>query len=142
MEKRSESDILSKAPVKLKLGEKEYKIPVLTILPAREWRLKLNASLSAIVDSFKMVETAESSAVASGLTAALIQFPEKVAELVFAYAGETLKPEEILASATEEQLAQAFSAIMQVAYPFLPQLSLVTNVMRAAPPPQLAKFTN
>lgn len=143
MEKRSESDILAKAPIKVKLGEKDYRIPVLTVLPAREWRIKLNTELAGLTGSFKVVEAADANAVASGLTFALIQFPEKVAELVFLYAGESLPKDEILAASTEEQLAAAFSAIMQVAYPFLPQLSLATQVMiSTATRPQSAKFTN
>ena len=141
MEKRTESEILAKAPIKVKLGEKDYKIPVLTVLPARDWRTKLDASMAGLADSFKVVESASANAVASGLTFALIQFPEKVADLVFDYSGESLPKDEILAAATEEQLATAFSAIMQVAYPFLPQLAMVTQVMRANSP-QSARYTN
>lgn len=156
MEKRTESEILAKAPIKVKLGEKDYKIPVLTVLPARDWRTKLDASMAGLADSFKVMESANANAVANGLTFALIQFPEKVADLVFDYANGWTNPgqvlshgshdlvlprEEILANATEEQLATAFSAIMQVAYPFLPQLAMVTQVMRANSP-QSAKFTN
>jgi hypothetical protein len=141
MEKRTESDILAKAPIKVKLGDKDYKIPVLTVLPSREWRISLNTELSGLTGSFKVVEAADSNAVASGMTFALIQFPEKVADLVFLYAGEVLPKDEVLANATEEQIAAAFSAVMQVAYPFLPQLAMATQVMRANP---LAspKFTN
>ncbi len=167
MEKRTESDILSKAPIKVRLGEKDYKIPVLTVLPAREWRITLNTELSGLTGSFKVVEAADSNAVASGMTFALIQFPEKVADLVFLYRSYGLvweavlkecipdtmwhsrflelvavvplpeSPEflrgSILANATEEQIAAAFSAVMQVAYPFLPQLAMATQVMRANP---------
>jgi hypothetical protein len=141
MEKRTESEILAKAPIKVTLGVKEYKIPVLTVLPARDWRTKLDASMAGLADSFKVVESASANAVANGLTFALIQFPEKVADLVFDYAGESLPKDEILQNATEEQLGTAFSAIMQVAYPFLPQLAMVTQVMRANLP-QSARFTN
>jgi hypothetical protein len=177
MEKRSESDILAKAPIKVKLGDKEYKIPLLTVLPAREWRIMLNTELSGLTGSFKVAEAADSNAVASGMTFALIQFPEKVADLVFLYRtygflwqsvvkedipdsqwyvrflellAQVPLPEapdfprdSILAATTEEQLAIAFSSVMQVAYPFLPQLSLATQVMgSSASQPQSAKFTN
>ena len=141
MEKRTESEILAKTPIKVRLGDKDYKIPLLTVLPARDWRIKLDMSMAGMADSFKVVETASASSVANGLTYALIQFPEKIADLVFDYAGEVLPKDEILANATEEQLATAFSAIMQVAYPFLPQLAMVTQVMRANLQPP-AKFTN
>jgi hypothetical protein len=142
MEKRSESDILAKAPLKVKLGDKEYQIPVLTVLKAREWRVKLNTELGELTSSFSIVGSADANAMSRGLTFALIQFPEKVAELVFAYAGETLNANEVLDVATEEQLAAAFSAIMGVAFPFLPQLSLVTQVMNSTNRPQLARSTS
>jgi hypothetical protein len=177
MEKRTESDMVAKAPVKVRLGDKDYRIPVLTVLPARDWRIKLNTEFGSLTGNFKVIEATDSNAMASAMTFSLIEFPEKVADLIFTYrtygflwesvikegllsdlwyprflellAAEPL-PEapdfpraEILANATEEQLATAFSAVMAVAYPFLPQLTLATQVMASsATRPQLAKFTN
>ena len=63
-----------------------------------------------------------------GFTATLIQFPEKIADLVFAY-DKSLPQEVILEEATEEQISSAFSAIMLVAYPFLQPLALMKNAM-------------
>ena len=139
MEKRTESDILAKAPIKVKLGDKDYKIPVLTVLPAREWRLRLDASLGEIVRNFQPAPDGDTNAFATGLTGALIQFPQKICELLFAYANgwdgkermdkPILPEEEVLASSTEEQLAAAFSAVMAVAYPFLPQLAMARQAV-------------
>lgn len=137
---RTEAEMISKAPIKVKLGDKEYKIPVLTILPSREWRIKLNDELAGIVEAFKPVENADSTAFGRGLASALIGFPEKMADLVFAYAGALLPKEEILKEATEEQIGTAFSAIMEVAYPLVP----LAQAMKAARPnpPATAKFLN
>jgi hypothetical protein len=71
----------------------------------------------------------------NGLAGALVEFPEKLADLVFAY-GTELPKDEILEKATEEQIAAAFSAIMVVAFPFLAQLGLVTQLVRATSNPQ------
>jgi hypothetical protein len=144
MQPRTEDDILAKTPVSLRLGAKDYAVPILTILPARAWRMKLDQSCGDIVRNFQ--PEVDKKAFATGLTGALIHFPEKIAELVFAYANgwegpealgsgkkklekPLLPEEEIMANATEEQLAAAFSQIMAVAYPFLPQLALVRQAV-------------
>jgi hypothetical protein len=163
MEKRTESDILAKAPIKVKLGDKDYKIPVLTVLPAREWRIKLDTALGDIVRNFQPAPTADTNAFSTGLTGALIHFPEKVVDLVFLYRtyglvadmvvkeaipddqryarfleliAQSPLPEapdfphnSILANSTEEQLAAAFSAVMAVAYPFLPQIAMARQAV-------------
>lgn len=136
---RNEADMISKAPIKVKLGEKEYSIPILTILPSREWRIKLNDEMAGIVDAFKP-ESVDGNVFGRGLASALIGFPEKMADLVFAYAGPILPKDEVLASATEEQVGTAFSAIMEVAYPLVP----LAQAMKAARanPPATAKFLN
>lgn len=143
MAQRSESDMLAKVPIKVTLGEKLYDIPVLTILPSRKWRIKLNETMGQIVNGFTSIGSANTSeAVSQGLTSALLRFPEKVAEMLFDYAGESLPQDEVLESATEEQLATAFSAVMQVAYPFLPQLTTVMKTMRTVPSSATATYTN
>lgn len=133
---RTESDVLAKAPLSVTLGEKKYAIKILTILPARAWRLKLDESVRSIVENFQPRPTADAKEMATGLTGALIQFPEKICDLLFAYA-PNLPKEEILGtedkpgSATEEQIAAAFAQVMGVAYPFLAPLALVTQATRA-----------
>lgn len=136
---RTEADMVSKAPIKIKLGEKEYKIPVLTILPSREWRIKLNDEMAGVVEAFKP-DSVDANVFGRGLASALIGFPEKMADLVFAYAGAVLPKDEVLAAATEEQIGTAFSAIMEVAYPLVP----LAQAMKAARanPPATAKFLN
>lgn len=125
---RTEDQIISKAPIKVKLGEKDYHIKPLPILKQREWRIKLNEEMAGIICNFNPVATND--AMAYGLTGALVAFPEKIADLVFAYAPD-LPKDEILETATEEQIASTFSAIMALAFPFLTQLKLITQLTRA-----------
>src|SRR5437763_10488353 len=108
MKPRSEDDVLARAPLSVKFGEKDYAIPLLTVLRQREWRKKLFAELLPILESFSFQVDGKS--MASGLTAALLQFPEKLSDLVFAYAPDLLPAQdEILSTATDEQIAAAFS---------------------------------
>jgi hypothetical protein len=131
MKPRTEDDALSRAPLSVKLGDKDYSIPLLAVMAQREWRKNLFAELAPILESFNFKVDGKS--MATGLTATLLTFPDKLCDLVFSYAPD-LPKDEILASATEEQIATAFSAIMAVAFPFVPQLGMVTNLLRANSP--------
>jgi hypothetical protein len=130
MKPRTEDEILAQAPLEVILGKEKYPIPLLAVKPQREWRKKLFAELAPILAAFNFKVDGKS--MTDGLTAALLQFPEKLTELVFAYAPD-LPQETILESATEEQIAAAFSAIMAVAFPFLPQLATATTLLRVNP---------
>jgi hypothetical protein len=134
MKPRTEDDIIARTPLSIKLGDTDYSIPLLAVLSQREWRKNLFAELAPILESFNL--KVDGSTMANGLTAALLTFPDKLCELVFAYAPD-LPKDEILANATEEQIATAFSAIMGVAFPFIPQLGMVTNLLRATAIAQL-----
>lgn len=128
MKPRTEDEILARSPLSVKLGDKDYSIPLLAVMAQREWRKNLFAELAPILESFNFKVDGKS--MAAGLTASLLTFPEKLCDLVRAYAPD-LPWEEILAEATEEQIGSAFSAIMVVAFPFVPQLGMVTNLLRA-----------
>jgi hypothetical protein len=128
MKPRTEEEILARTPLSVKLADKDYAIPLLSVGPQREWRKKLFAELVPILAAFNF--NADGKSMAAGLTAALLTFPEKLCDLVFAYAPD-LPEVEILANATEEQVATAFSAIFAVAFPFIPQLGMVTTMLRA-----------
>jgi len=130
MKPRTEDDIISRAPLVVRLGASDFNIPLLPVTPQREWRKKLFAELVPIIASFNFQVDGQS--MTTGLTAALLHFPDKLAELVFAYSPELPQAEILLPAngVTEEQIATAFSAIMGVAFPFLPQLGLVTQMLR------------
>lgn len=131
MQKRTEDDITTKAPFAVSLGSQEYKISPLTILPAREWRQRLVDSFKDIIDGFSQSQDPEA-LVKLGLTGALMQAPERMVDLVFAYSPALAESKDkIMAEATEEQFAVAFGAVMGVAFPFLAQLSMVRQVLLA-----------
>ncbi len=139
MKTRSEEDVVSRSPIVARLGDKDYSIPLLAVVPQREWRKNLFAVLVPILASFNFQVDGKS--MTAGLTAALLQFPEALADLVFAYSPE-LPKNEILSNATEEQIAAAFSAIMAVAFPFIPQLTTISHLMRTANSSPLGRSTN
>jgi hypothetical protein len=130
--KRTEDQIIRKAPVEITLGEVKYSLKVLGINKAMAWRDSLTKAMSAIVSGFG--QEAGAAALSGGLVNALLDFPEKIVSLVFEYSPEVLGPdrEKIMEDATEEQFSVAFAAIMEVAYPFLAQLGTVTSALRAA----------
>jgi hypothetical protein len=129
---RTEEQILSKAPIEVTLGDRPYPIHPANITRSREWRLKLQKDLADIVGQFN--QKAEGQALVQGLTGALIEFPEKLADLVFAYE-PSLPKETILAEATEEQICAAFSVCLTLAFPFLAQLAMVRQVVAASMSP-------
>lgn len=128
MKERTEADVISKAPVTVKLGELDYQIKPLPINKARVWRERLVEVMKTIVAD--MGATPDPENMGPAMTASLVAFPEKVAELVFLWAPE-LNKERIMEEATEEQMAAAFTAVMVFAYPFLAPLVLALRVSKS-----------
>lgn len=126
MIQRTEEDILSKSPIQVMLGSDRYDLKPLPIIKARAWRSKLADTMRGIVGDLSQ----PADKTASAITAALVAFPDKVADLVFAWSPE-LPTEKILDEATEEQLAVAFSGLMVMAYPFLAQLAMTVQVTKS-----------
>lgn len=163
MKERTEDDINALAPITMRLGRKDYLVPPLAVSPQREWRKKYCTELAPVID--RLDAKVDPKTMLQGLTASLLQFPEKLLNLLFDYRefGYTLEclstegveakhlqtqflqrladgalteaPDfpraEILATATEEQIASAFSAVMAVAFPFAPQLATARNLLKA-----------
>lgn len=125
---RTESQMITKAPEEVTFGEAKYELKPLSILKAREWRSLLNSEMVEITGSLSASQSDTS--IGPALTSALINFPEKMAGLVFAWSPD-LDKEKVLAEATEEQLAVAFSTIMRFAYPFLASLQTVLQVVKS-----------
>lgn len=130
---RTEDQILSKAPIVVMLGEKEYNIKPLGISAQRAWRDKMSQEMQEVVQSFAPTYKGPESAslFSAGLTVALTKFPEKLTDLVFAYCPD-LPRDEIMETATEEQVSIAFSKIMKVAFPFLTHLQTVRTAIQAS----------
>lgn len=128
--KRTEEQILTQAPIKVMFGEVEYDIKPLRILKAREWRVTLIEKLKDVMGQLSGQAEGEKQLM-SALGYVLVQFPETLAELVFAYA-EYLPQDKILEEATEEQMAKAFGKILQVAFPFQGELRTMMQVLTPA----------
>lgn len=126
---RTEADILSKAPIKVKFGETEYDVRPLTIRPAREWRLKVSKEMSETLKSFNA--DANPGTLAPGLGAAMIAFPEKLLEIIMAFA-PYLDREKIEVEATDEQLAVAYGKVMALGFPFLAPLMMTQTVLKSS----------
>lgn len=129
---RTEDQIMSKAPIEVTLGATQYQIKPLNIGPQREWRALVASSVGEIVDGMDKVDPGMGvSQIGYGLTATLVKFPEKLADLLFSYSPELKECEAaIIAEATEEQISSAFGKVMQVAYPFVTPLVLLKQVVR------------
>lgn len=128
MQERTEEQIITQAPIVVTLGNHKYDIKPLTLGKAAKWRAKLTSIMAEVVNPMSAEPTDTN--LNKAMIAALVAFPEKVTELVFLYAPE-LPQETILAEATEEQMASAFSAVMVVAYPFLMPLILSLKVAKS-----------
>lgn len=141
MAERTEEQKLSLAPIEVSLGAKKYEVKVRRILDARAWRKDLVESMGAIVTTMN-AKGVSADILVSGLTAVFLAFPEKVADLVFAY-DPALPRDVIEAEGTEEELAVAFGAILKVAFPFVSALSMVTQILSSsAIPSPSARPTN
>jgi hypothetical protein len=137
----SDSEVLLKT-LKLKFGDKEYKVPVLRMTAAAEWRKEFyerTREVSADLPNNFVGDPAElRKAIQRGVFGALLKFPEKIPELVFLYA-PCLPKEEILDQKTgayDEDFSAAFKAIWGVAFqPFLASLGLVMETGYTQPSP-------
>ena len=126
--KRTDEQILAKEPLTIVLGNEKYSVPVLTILKQREWRKFLQETISPLLSVYDAEDTKEGRV--KSLSATLQKFPEKIAELVFAYCPE-LPQQKILEEATEEQLAVAYAQIMAIAFPFMGQITEAVQMMKS-----------
>jgi hypothetical protein len=134
----SDSEVLLKT-LKLKFGDKEYKVPVLRMTAAAEWRKEFyerTREVSADLPNNFVGDPAElRKAIQRGIFGALLKFPEKIPELVFLYA-PGLPKDEILAAAYDQDFSAAFKAIWGVAFqPFLASLGLVMETGYTQPSP-------
>jgi hypothetical protein len=125
---RSESDMIAKSPVQVTLGDVNYDIKPLPILKARKWRTLLAATMNELVGTLQENQSKDN--MGPALTAALVRFPEKMAELIFEWSPE-LPKDKIIEEATEEQLSVAYSKVMQFAYPFLAQVQTTIQVVKS-----------
>lgn len=129
------------APIVAKFGTNDYEIKPLVIGKARAWRALLVDSVKEISGELSP-EVTDNRAFTHGLAFTFLRFPEKLLEMVKAYAPD-LPWEAIENEATEEQVSRVFGQIVKVAFPFATELRLVTQVLgKISHYPQSAKSTN
>jgi hypothetical protein len=122
--RRTESDMLSMAPLKLRLGTADYTVPVLNNKKAAEWRDKLYRRLAPLVAAFDFSgidltapQQIVSQAMSTKLSQELIAFPLELKALAQEFAPGVLT-DEAFENASDEQICLAFAQIAEVGYPF------------------------
>lgn len=127
---RTESDILEHKPIELMLGKKAFGAPPLTIRKGNAWRQRVADVLNELAMG-ALSGTVTSKSFMDGVMVAFFEFPEKVLELLIAYAPTELEPhrEWLYDNATDEEVVVGFSRVMAVAYPFF---SLLGSMKTAA----------
>ena len=114
MEKRSEDDKITQAPIMVSFGGKQYEIKPLVIKESREWRRQFAEVLKNLPLFVNVADTTEHfQKVINGM---FMDVPDKVIDLIFAYAKD-LPRDEIEAVATDVEMSVAFESILEVAFP-------------------------
>ena len=115
--KRTEEEILTQTGgIKVRLGGKEYILPLLVIRKAKLFRQHI-AELSSELARLAQVSSDNPSEFEAGIKTIMFTMPDKVLDLFFEYAGDNLDRETIENTATEAELADAFGEVMKQAFP-------------------------
>ena len=115
MNKRSEEQIVTQAPIVVILGGKEYEIPPLVIRDSREWRKKVIALIAPLPQLVKTTMD-DSEDFGNVLTQMMVAMPDQVLDLFFEYA-KNLDREEIEGMATDAEISKAFDEVIKVSFP-------------------------
>jgi len=113
---RSDADRMAGVPLEVKLGEKTYKIKPLPIKASREWRGNLDARIPGLRQKLENGDVDPRTLVTSAM-ALIGDFSDSAFALLMAYAPE-LPEQEIIETATDEQVAFAFGEVLLMAFPF------------------------
>lgn len=122
---RTEEEKVSRAPIVVVFGGKEFNVAPLVIRDSREWRKKV-ANLIAPLPELVKTTMADDDPEAFGkvLTEMLVNMPDQVITLFFEYAKD-LNREEIEGIATDAEMATAFEEVVKVAFPLAESLPKV-----------------
>lgn len=114
MQNRSEGDKITQTPIAVRFGGKEYEIYPLVIKESKLWRKKFAEVLKGLPLFVNAVDTTEHfEQVINGM---FLDVPDSVMDLIFAYA-KNLPRKEVEAVATDAEMAKAFEAIIEMAFP-------------------------
>jgi len=118
----TEDEVIAQSAMSVRLGGKAYDIKPLTLGKAMAWRKKFAPELSKIMAGYGM-----QSAGPQDYLLAFVDSAELMTNVVFGYAPD-LPAEDILNSATEQEMFQAFATVMGVAFgPFLGEAMFLTQ---------------
>jgi hypothetical protein len=134
MKQRTEEEAVGMEPLVLKLGKQSLEAKILPRKQAKKWRAHAMELLTSALGKFDDTPSeALGKALSQGLGAALLQFPDTLADLVAAWCVDLSEEERTAAvdAASDEQIAHAFSQVAGVAYPFFPQLNLAREIVKA-----------
>lgn len=129
MVKRNEDQIMFQEPIKVKLGGNVYKIKPLVIKYSRPWRKKV-VEMVAELPKYAQASTDKPEEFEKALKLLMVDSQDQVIDLFFEYAKD-LKREEIEEIATEAEIATAFEAVMELAFPL--SETLPSQVKRGKP---------
>jgi len=121
---RSEEQIIAQEPVTVHFGGTEYKIKLLNIKDAREWRAKLAGMMGQLSPAVNAT-TDTPERFQEAMNSLLVEMPDKITELVFDYARD-LDRDKVEAVATDAEMALAFESILEVAFPLARSVTGIT----------------
>ena len=122
MVKRTEEEIISKAPVQVIIGGEPLDMAPLVIAESRKWRQQFSKLLGEL-PALSTIDTENPENFKKGMNTLMVAMPDKVLNLVCQYM--KLKPEEIENKATDQEISEAFEVAVELAFP------LVTSLGRA-----------
>ena len=114
---RSEADIIAQTPITVRLGDQDHQVKLLVARDSRKWREE-SAKLLSKLPEYAAIDTEDPDKFSKGMSALLVNMPDKVIDLFFLYA-QDLKRKEIEAVATDAQICRGFEQVAAVAFPFV-----------------------
>ena len=145
---RTEDQIVAGEPLRVTLGGKQYEIKPLKINAQYQWRKRFYEEFSKAAQPFlskrkpgllaRLMGKDETDQFVEGLRVALLDVPERISDLFFAYA-PYLPRAEIEETATEVELVRAFKEVVQLGFPFVEMLKTLVALAKL---PQSEKPTN
>ena len=132
---RSDSDVLLKE-LTLTLAEKDYTIPVLRMTAAAKWRKFYFERTQQLSNAMPMQFDENSPDLAKALryalTGTLLEFPQQIPELIFAYAPDLPREDILAADPYDQEWVVAFRKVWEVAFTsFLATAGMTMDLRRA-----------
>ena len=125
---RTDEQKLMQTPAIVKLGGKDYEIKPLPIILASPWRKKF-IGLVMKMDDLSIVTSDDRQEFQKALSNALLQKPDELTDLFFAYA-KNLDRSEIENSASSLEVLSALEEVIAFESPFLGAAIRVTQILK------------